>query len=67
MKIKKDIDVSGDTAPSAQSGTLPWDNPGIQVPSSIPMTEGETAVGKVTEHKTSKSQPIKKGGSGYTG
>ena len=65
-KIPKDFDLIGKEAPKAESGDLPWDNPGIAASESpIPLTPGEKASNDTAELRSNKDQPKLKCGSGY--
>ena len=64
-KVSKSRDVIGTPAPSCDSGTQPWDNPGIK-PNPPGVTPGEKASNDTTENQINKAQPFSKKGSGYT-
>lgn len=67
MKIKKDFDVVSGTVPSAQSGVSYYENPQICPPGgSIGATAGEKSKNDTSAESTSKAQPFKTKGAGYT-
>ncbi len=69
MKIPYSKDVVNDACPSANKGTNPWDNPGIQPhESAVPDVPGDKAMNPVAPELFSKSAAYKpaKSGSGYT-
>lgn len=65
MKIGKDFDPRNG-APDISKGTDPFDNPGIQVNKTIPLTPGEKASNPAAAFEQNKRPPMTKGGSGYT-
>ena len=65
-KIPQNIDVVHGKAPSCESGTLPWDNPGIKpYETVVPETAGEKAMNDTAQHEINKPQPFKRTGGGY--
>lgn len=62
MKIKTNFDVVNSEPPSADKGTLPWDNPGIDpYEKAIPETPGEKAVNSTEPDMINKGPTIKRG------
>lgn len=60
MKIPYNKDTVNDEAPSADRGTGPFDNPGIQpYESAVPETAGEKLLNPTTPDEYTKNPPYK--------